>query len=315
MKTTIFRGVATALITPMNKDFTINYSVLEQLLDYQLTHKADAILIGGTTGESAALSDKELFELTDFTIRAVRKRVPVIASMGSNNTAHSVELAKKMEQLGADALLSVTPYYNKTSQEGLYQHFLTGAKATGLPIILYNVPSRTGMNIAPQTFGRLAKIGNITAVKEASGNFSQIAQIAAQCGDALDIYSGNDDQIVPALSLGAKGVISVLSNLLPQVTHNICQSYFDGDTDTSRKLQLQYLELIQGLFMDVNPIPVKQAMNALNLKAGPCRSPLCPLSELNTAKLLRTLNHYGLTTAPQKGLHPKHKLSLISSVF
>lgn len=319
MKTTLFKGVATAMITPMKEDGSIHYSVLEKLLDYQLTHQADAILVGGTTGESAALTHKELLDLTRFTIQSIKGRIPVIANMGSNSTAHSLSLAGQMEALGADALLAVTPYYNKASQEGLFQHFRAGAKATGLPIMLYNIPSRTGVNIEIQTYKRLAEIPNIVAVKEASGNFSQIAQIAAQCGDALDLYSGNDDQILPALSLGAKGVVSVLSNLLPKETHALCQSYFEGDISTSQKLQLHYLDLIQALFSDVNPIPIKQAMNALGLNVGGCRLPLCQMSSDKSDTLLHCLKAYDLcpSSAPtlSRKFHLKQKLSLISSIL
>lgn len=319
MKTTIFKGTATALVTPMKPDGSISYETLSRLIDYQIKHHADALVIGGTTGESAALSEKERLELTAFAVKAVRGHIPVIANMGSNNTAHSAELAGKMEKLGADALLSVTPYYNKASQQGLYEHFKAGAVATGLPIILYNVPSRTGVNIAVDTYKRLAEIDNIAAVKEASGNFSQIAQIAAECGDALDIYSGNDDQIVPALALGAKGVISVLSNLIPEQVHQICASYFEGNVGRSRYFQLYYLELAEALFSDVNPIPVKQALNDIGLDVGRCRLPLCDLAPDKAARLLKCIQKYGLChfseRSKDKPFHVKRRLSLISSVL
>ena len=318
MKTKIFKGVATALVTPMKPDGSISYDTLSGLIDYQLKHHADAVVIGGTTGESASLSEKELLELTAFAVKAVRGHVPVIANMGSNNTAHSADLAGKMEKLGADALLSVTPYYNKASQQGLYEHFKAGAAATGLPIILYNVPSRTGVNIAVDTYKRLSEIDNIAAVKEASGNFSQMAQIAAECGDALSIYSGNDDQIVPALALGAEGVISVLSNLIPGQIHQICASYFEGNIGKSRYFQLYYLELAEALFSDINPIPVKQALNDMGLDVGSCRLPLCDMAPAEAGRLLKCLQKYGLChfseKPEEKQFHAKRQLSLISGV-
>ncbi len=319
MKAKIFKGAATALVTPMKPDGSISYDTLSGLIDYQLKHHADAVVIGGTTGESASLSEKELLELTAFTVKAVRGHIPVIANMGSNNTAHSAELAGKMEKLGADALLSVTPYYNKASQQGLYEHFKAGAAATGLPIILYNVPSRTGVNIAVDTYKRLSEIDNIAAVKEASGNFSQMAQIAAECGDALDIYSGNDDQIVPALALGAAGVISVLSNLIPEQVHQICASYFEGNVGKSRYFQLYYLELAEALFSDINPIPVKQALNDMGLDVGSCRLPLCDMAPAEAGRLLKCMHKYGLCRfserSKEKRFHVKRRLSLISGVF
>ena len=223
-----------------------------------------------------------------------------------------------MEKLGADALLSVTPYYNKASQQGLYEHFKAGAAATGLPIILYNVPSRTGVNIAVDTYKRLSEIDNIAAVKEASGNFSQMAQIAAECGDALSIYSGNDDQIVPALALGAEGVISVLSNLIPGQIHQICASYFEGNIGKSRYFQLYYLELAEALFSDINPIPVKQALNDMGLDVGSCRLPLCDMAPAEAGRLLKCLQKYGLChfseKPEEKQFHAKRQLSLISGV-
>lgn len=300
MKKTIFKGAGTALVTPMHEDGNINYQTFRELLNMQVANKADAVVIAGTTGEGSTLSDDEHIELVEFAVKEIHGRIPVIAGAGSNNTAHAVWLSRKCERVGADALLHVTPYYNKTSQEGLYLHFRACAEAASLPVILYNVPSRTGVNIFPATYKRLSTIDNIVACKEASGNFSQIAKIAALCKDDLAIYSGNDDQITSALAIGGKGVISVLSNLCPKETHEICQSYFDGDTEKSDSLQLQYLELIEALFLDVNPIPVKQAMRAMGYAVGPCRLPLCDMDPTNAEKLYCALKNYGLIDHTRK---------------
>lgn len=294
MKKVIFRGVGTAIITPMLENGAINYSVFEELLEMQIDGGADAIVVAGTTGESATLTDEEHLELVRFAVENVRGRIPVVAGAGSNNTAHAVYLSKRCEEVGADALLHVTPYYNKASQQGLFLHFKTIAEATVLPIILYNVPSRTGVNIYPATYQRLSEIENIVACKEASGNFSQMAKIANLCKDNLAIYSGNDDQITSALALGAQGVISVMSNLIPEETHKICQAYFDGDRETSDNLQMQVLDLIEALFIDINPIPVKQAMRAMGYDVGKCRLPLCDLDPTNEEKLYQTLKSYRL---------------------
>lgn len=294
MKPLIFKGVGTAIITPMREDFSINYSVLDSLLDMQLRKNADAIVVAGTTGEASTLTVDEHIELVHHTVKYINGKIPVIAGAGSNNTAHAALLSRKCEEAGADALLHVTPYYNKASQQGLFLHFSECAKTTKLPIILYNVPSRTGVNIYPATFKRLCEIDNIVAVKEASGNFSQLAKIASLCKDDLAIYSGNDDQITSALALGAKGVISVLSNILPRETHTICSSYFEGNSEESDNLQLNYLELIEALFSDVNPIPIKQAMRAMGYDVGPCRLPLCDMDTTMAEKLYATLQNYGL---------------------
>ncbi|WP_346911457.1 4-hydroxy-tetrahydrodipicolinate synthase [Faecalicatena orotica] len=300
MKKLIFKGVGTALITPMNNDFSINFSAFDDLLDMQIRESADAVIIAGTTGEGSTLTDGEHIELVQHAVRHVKGRIPVIAGAGSNNTAHAVYLSKECEKAGADALLHVTPYYNKASQQGLFLHFSACAEAVELPIILYNVPSRTGVNIYPTTFKRLSEIENIAAVKEASGNFSQIAKVAALCKDDLAIYSGNDDQITSALALGAKGVISVLSNIVPSEVHTICASYFEGNTSESDSLQLKYLELIEALFLDINPIPVKQAMRALGYQAGPCRLPLCDMYPAMAEKLYSTLQKYGLLSSGKR---------------
>jgi 4-hydroxy-tetrahydrodipicolinate synthase len=294
MNNLIFSGAGVAIITPMNEDGSVNYETLGQLLDFQIKNDTDAIVVTGTTGESATLDDPEHLKVVEYTVNYVNKRIPVIAGVGSNNTAHAVYMSKEAKKLGADALLHVTPYYNKTSQRGLVKHYETCAKATDLPIILYNVPSRTGVNILPDTYYNLSKIDTIVAAKEASGNLHQIEEVISLCGDRLTIYSGNDDQITDILELGGKGVISVLSNILPKETHDICQSYFDENKSLSRELQEKYKKLIQALFMDVNPIPVKQALNFMGYKAGSCRLPLCDLEEIQKENLLTILKEYNL---------------------
>lgn len=293
-KKLVFRGVGTAMITPMKENGAINFPVFGQLLEMQVEKKADAVIIAGTTGEGSTLSDEEHIALVEYAVKTINGRIPVVAGAGSNNTAHAVYLSKECEKVGADALLHVTPYYNKASQQGLYLHFKACAEATALPVILYNVPSRTGVNIFPATYQRLSQIDNIVACKEASGNFSQLAKIAALCKDNLAIYSGNDDQITSALAIGAQGVISVLSNILPEETHRLCQAYFNGDREMSDTIQLRYLELIEALFLDVNPIPVKQAMCAMGYEVGPCRLPLCNMDPTNAERLYHTLKQYDL---------------------
>ncbi len=294
MKQIIFKGSCTALITPMNADGTVNFSALQKLLEHQIRCGTDAVVICGTTGESAALSSTEHLHVIEAACAFVDGRIPVIAGTGSNDTQHAVALSRAAARCGADALLLVTPYYNKTSQSGLIRHFSLIADAAGLPCILYNVPSRTGVCIQPETYAQLAKHPLIAAVKEASGNISSIVQTAALCKDELAIYSGNDDQIVPILSLGGIGVISVLANLLPCETHEICSLFFAGQHQKSLALQLRLLELIRALFCDVNPIPVKEALNMIGVSAGPCRLPLTELSESNRAMLRRALSHIGL---------------------
>ncbi|BCN31267.1 4-hydroxy-tetrahydrodipicolinate synthase [Anaeromicropila herbilytica] len=292
MKELIFSGAGVAIITPMNEDGSVNFDVLGELLEFQINNKTDAIVVTGTTGESATLEDPEHLKVVEYAVNYVNKRIPVIAGVGSNNTAHAVMMSKEAKKLGADALLHVTPYYNKTSQRGLVKHYETCAKATDLPIILYNVPSRTGVNILPDTYATLSKIDTIVAAKEASGNLRQVEEVISLCGDRLTIYSGNDDQITDVLELGGKGVISVLSNVLPKETHDICQSFLDGDKMKSRELQEKYKELIQALFMDVNPIPVKQALNFMGYQVGSCRLPLCDLEEIQKDKLLTVMKKY-----------------------
>lgn len=294
MKPTVFTGSGVALVTPMHSDLSVNYEKLSELIEFHIQNRTDAIVITGTTGEASTLTDQEHLEVIRYTVERVGGRIPVIAGTGSNNTAHAIELSKQAKAYGADALLLVTPYYNKCSQQGLYLHFEAIAKMVSLPILLYNVPSRTGVNILPATYARLSEIPNIVGAKEASGNFSQMAKILSLCGGKLHIYSGNDDQITSALALGAKGVISVLANVVPQETHDICQSYFEGDTERSDTLQLRYLELIENLFSDVNPIPVKCAMNAMGMNVGGCRLPLCAMDPVAEEKLKSCLQRYGL---------------------
>lgn len=294
MKKTVFTGAGIAIVTPMKADLTVNYEKLGALLDFQLAGGTDAIIICGTTGEAATLSDAEHTELIRFTVHHIHGRIPVIAGVGSNDTQHAVWLSKEAAAAGADALLHVTPYYNKTSQAGLIRHFFTVSDATGLPVILYNVPSRTGLNIQPETYLKLSEHPNIVATKEANGNISEIARTASLCGDNLTIYSGNDDQIVPLMSLGAKGVISVFSNIMPRETHDICQLYLDGKTADSAKMQLDFLDLINALFMDVNPIPVKAALNLMGYDVGECRLPLAAMSDSGLETLKKIMQKHGL---------------------
>ena len=294
MKKTIFTGSAVAIVTPMNPDESIHYEKLGELIDSQIQNGTDAIVICGTTGESATMTDQEHVDCIEYAVKRVGGRVPVIAGAGSNHASYAVWMSKEAKRVGADALLHVTPYYNKTSQLGMIRHFNAIADATDLPIVLYNVPSRTGVNLTPQTCRELSKHPNIVALKEASGNISQVAQIAQLCGDELDLYSGNDDQIVPLLSLGAKGVISVLANVLPRQTHQICQLFFDGKVQQSRELQLELLPLIHALFSDVNPIPVKEALNLMGLECGECRLPLTGMEPCAKEKLAAVLAQYHL---------------------
>ena len=296
-KKEIFCGAGCAIATPMFDDGSINYDELAKLIDFQIDNGTDAIVICGTTGESSTMSDEEHVECIRFAVEKTAKRVPVVAGTGSNDTAYAIWLAKEAAAVGADAQLQVTPYYNKASQLGLIRHFNAIADAADLPVILYNVPSRTGMTIKPSTYVELSKHPNIVATKEASGDISAIANIKWLCGDDLNVYSGNDDQIVPLLSLGAKGVISVLSNVAPKETHDICQLFFDGKVAESAKLQLEYLDLINALFSDVNPIPVKQALNFMGYKAGACRLPLCDMSDAGKKALYDVMARYGLIKA------------------
>ncbi|MBQ8107180.1 MAG: 4-hydroxy-tetrahydrodipicolinate synthase [Ruminococcus sp.] len=296
MKKTIFTGAGVAIVTPMNADGSINYDKLEELINFQIENGTDAIIICGTTGESSTMTDEEHIECIRFAVEKVAHRVPVIAGTGSNHTEYAVNLSKKAQELGADALLLVTPYYNKASQQGLIVHYTTIANAVDLPIILYNVPSRTGVNIQPETLKELAKVENIVAVKEASGNISQIARVAALCGDELDIYSGNDDQIVPIMALGGKGVISVLSNVMPSQTHEIAALCLENRFPEAQAKMNGLLEFANsnGLFCDVNPIPVKEALNIMGFQVGECRLPLTRMSEDKIAKLTAKMQALGL---------------------
>ena len=279
MKKVIFKVAAVALVTPMNEDGSVNYNKLKELVDQQIEGGTDAIVACGTTGEAATLDLDEHIEVIRKTVEFAAGRVPVIAGAGSNDTAFAIKTVELAEEAGVDGLLVVTPYYNKTSQAGLIAHFTKIAEATSLPIILYNVPSRTGVNIKPETYKELSKIENIVATKEASGDISAVAKIAHLCGDDLMIYSGNDDQIVPIMSLGGIGVISVLSNVCPKETHDICQYALDGDFKAAAALQVKYLPLIDALFSDVNPIPVKEAFNIMGYEVGECRLPLIKMSD------------------------------------
>lgn len=289
---TIFTGAAAAIVTPMHSDGSVNYDKLGEVIEAQISGGTDAIVICGTTGESATLSGEEHMECIKYAINKVNKRVPVIAGTGSNDTAYAVEMSIDAEKAGADALLLVTPYYNKTSQRGLIAHFNAIADAVNIPIILYNVPSRTGCKIEISTYKELAKHKNIVAAKEACGDISFIAELAAETD--LVIYSGNDDQIVPIMSLGGKGVISVASNIIPKEMHDLTQYALKGDYKTASDMQLKYLSLIKALFCDVNPIPVKEAMNLMGMKVGECRLPLLKPEESKTELLKSELKKFGL---------------------
>lgn len=291
----IFKGAATAIVTPFDENLNINYDKMKELIEFQILNGIKAIIVCGTTGESSTLSTEEKKELIRFTVDVVDKRVPVIAGTGTNNTAYSIELSKYAEEVGSDGLLLVTPYYNKCTQDGLYQHFAEIAKSVNLPIILYNVPSRTSVNIAVDTVVKLSKIPNIVGIKEASSDLSQIAEILSKVDNSFDVYSGNDDQILPILSLGGKGVISVLSNVLPRETDNICELYFSNKVEQAKILQLKYLKLMKTMFIEVNPIPIKECMNILGYNVGATRLPLSKISDKNLQVLKETLKEYNLT--------------------
>ncbi len=293
MKNTVFTGVATAIITPLNEN-GIDFEKFGKLLDWQIAEGINAIVVCGTTGESSTLTDEEHRAAIKFAVDHIAGRVPVIAGTGSNDAAYAIDLTKYACEVGADAMLVVTPYYNKATQNGLIKLFTAIADASTKPIILYNVPSRTGVNIAPATCKVLAEHPNICGIKEASGNISQIAEIAALVGNKMDLYSGNDDQIVPLMSLGGKGVISVLSNVMPKKTVEICDSFFAGDVKKSREIQLELLPLINALFSEVNPIPVKAAMAAMGWCENYVRLPLTCMEEKNEAKLLELMKEQNL---------------------
>ena len=295
MHTPIFTGAAVALVTPMKANGEVDFAKLNELIEFQIKNGTDAIVACGTTGEASTLSHEEHIEVIRETVKTVNKRVPVIAGTGSNSTETAIYLSKKAEEAGADALLLVTPYYNKATQKGLVEHFVKTAEAVKIPVILYNVPSRTGCNILPATVKKInEKAKNVVAIKEASGDISQVAMLASIMDKDFSIYSGNDDQIVPILSLGGLGVISVLSNVAPKETHDIVQTYLDGDVKKSCKLQLKALDLIKSLFCEVNPIPVKTALNLMGYNAGPLRLPLTEMEAANVERLKKSLEDYGI---------------------
>lgn len=291
----IFKGAGVAIITPFHEDGTINFEEFGKIIDDQIQGGSDAIIVCGTTGESSTMNDEEHIATIQYCVDRVAKRVPVIAGTGSNCTREAVNISKKAEEVGADGLLCVTPYYNKCTQEGLYQYYKAISDAVNIPIIMYNIPGRTGTTIQPETAVRIAKeVENVVAIKEASGNISAVAKLAALADGCIDIYSGNDDQVLPLLSLGGKGVISVWSHIAPKKVHDMVQAYFDGDVETATKLQLEAIDVIGALFCEVNPIPVKAAMNMLGYNAGSVRAPLTELSDANKEVLKKALKDYGV---------------------
>ncbi len=291
----VFTGAGVAIVTPMHEDGTVNFEKLGELLEEQIGAGTDAVIICGTTGESSTLTHEEHLAAIKYTVEKVNHRIPVIAGTGSNCTETAVYLSKEAESYGADALLLVTPYYNKGTQKGLKIHYTTIANSVKLPIIIYNVPSRTGCNILPETVAELVNsVDNIVGIKEASGNISQVAKLMSLAGDKIELYSGNDDQIVPIMALGGKGVISVLSNVAPAQAHEIAASYLAGDVEKSRRMQLEAIDLIDALFCEVNPIPVKTALNLMGKEVGPLRGPLCPMEEKNLERLKTAMKNYGI---------------------
>lgn len=291
---TIFKGSAVALVTPFYQDGSVNFEKFEELLEFHISHGTDAILVNGTTGESPNITEEEFAELVKRAAKKIDKRVPLIAGTGSNSTAHSLKLSLMAEELGADALLIITPYYNKATPDGILKHFLTVADAVDLPIILYNVPGRTAVNLTPEVVYEASRHKNIVAVKEASGNISQVLKIRALCGEDFGIYSGNDDIIIPTLASGGIGVISVLANILPQETHDMVIHHLDGRQEEALAMQVKYNELIEALFTEPNPIAVKEAMNLIGMEAGPVRLPLTPLSKSNQDRLENALRELKL---------------------
>jgi 4-hydroxy-tetrahydrodipicolinate synthase len=291
MKKLIFEGAATALVTPFTED-GLNFDAMGKLIDHQIANQIDALVICGTTGETSTMTVEEDLEIIRYSIQKINRRVPAIAGAGSNETKKAIQISRMCEEAGADALLHVTPYYNKTTQEGLYHHFRMIAESVSLPIIVYNVPGRTGLNIDPPTAKRLSEIDNIVAVKEC--NLSQVGEVARLCGDRLTIYSGDDDKVLPMLAYGGKGVISVLSNIAPRDTHEMAASFLRGDIAKCRQMQLNFMPLINALFCEVNPIPVKTALNLMGFDAGPLRMPLYPMSDKNLTLLKQAMSDYGL---------------------
>lgn len=291
----IFTGAGVALITPMNEDGSVNYEKLRELLEFHVANKTDAIIICGTTGEASTLSDEEHLECIRFACEVINKRIPVIAGTGSNCTQSAIGLSKEAEKSGVDGLLLVTPYYNKATQNGLKAHYKAIAKEVNVPIILYNVPSRTGTGLAPQTVVDLChEVPNIVGVKDATGDISEVAELMSLAKGTVDVYSGNDDQIVPVLSLGGKGVISVLSNILPKETHDMVASYLEGDVAKSCEMQLKYFDLVKALFCEVNPIPVKKALNLMGMEVGSLRLPLTEMEDANAKRLEEEMRKAGV---------------------
>ncbi|MBU3092470.1 4-hydroxy-tetrahydrodipicolinate synthase [Clostridium sp. CF011] len=289
----IFKGSGVAIVTPFNER-GVDLKKLEELIEWHIKSMTDAIVVCGTTGEASTMTEQERKETIKFVVDLVNKRIPVIAGTGSNNTAAAISMSRWAEKIGVDGLLVITPYYNKTTQKGLVEHFKAIANSVTSPIIIYNVPSRTGLNITPNTLLKLCEVQNIVAIKEASGDISQIAQIKALCGDRIDIYSGNDDQVIPILSLGGIGVISVLSNIIPTVIHNMCELYLKGEHAKALKIQLEYLPLNGSIFIETNPIPVKTAMNLMGMEVGALRLPLCEMDEINLQILKKELKAYNI---------------------
>lgn len=289
----IFTGSGVAIVTPFNET-GVNFEKLRELLEWHIKEGTDAIIICGTTGEASTMSEEERKATIKFTVDVVNKRIPVIAGTGSNNTAASISMSKWAESIGVDGLLVITPYYNKTTQKGIIEHFKAIASNVKTPIIVYNVPSRTGLNILPKTLKELSKLENIVAIKEASSNIAQIAEMKALCGDDIDIYSGNDNEVLPILSIGGIGVISVLANIIPKDVHAMCKLYLSGDRESALNLQLKTLALTSALFIETNPIPVKTAMNLMGMDVGNLRLPLCDMSENNLEVLKKELKNYNL---------------------
>lgn len=294
----LFKGAGVAIVTPMKENGEVNFEKLGELLEYQIANSTDAIIICGTTGESSTLTHEEHLDVIKYAIDKVAKRIPVIAGTGSNCTETAIYLSQEAEKYGADGLLLVTPYYNKATQKGLIKHYTRIANSVKLPIILYNVPGRTGCNIQPETAVELAKnVENIVAIKEASGNIAQVAKLMSLAEGCIDLYSGEDGQVVPALSLGGIGVISVLSNVAPKETHDMVQLYLDGKVEESRDIQLKAIPLVDALFCEVNPIPVKTALNLMGWEVGPLRGPLCEMDEANVEKLIKAMKDFGIKLA------------------
>ncbi|NLP14250.1 MAG: 4-hydroxy-tetrahydrodipicolinate synthase [Clostridium sp.] len=291
MRKPIFTGAGVAIVTPFTEN-GVNFDKLGELIDFQINEGIDSIIICGTTGEASTMPDDEHKAVIKFAVEKVSKRVPVIAGTGSNDTNHAISLSKYAEEVGADAILSVTPYYNKTTQKGLYEHFKLIANSIKTPVVLYNVPGRTGLNIDPQTVKQLSEIDNIVAIKEC--NLNQVGEIVKICPDDFTVYSGNDDQVVPLLALGGKGLISVMANIIPKKAHDLVSTFLAGNIEESRKIQLDLLNLIKALFIEVNPIPIKAAMNLMGMEVGKCRLPLVDMSEKNYNTLKQALQNYGL---------------------